>query len=237
MFNGTSLKKKVNLHDLRLVDNIAEKSSRVVLISRTIIPSSTINGMQVGKNVNLRLLNNAPINKIKQGSRVVKKSWIPKEEMPRGTIVMMKTLRRDVFVQWDQIEESVNLHDIRLESNQHCTNREIEEGSRVVKIVLTSKEKSNVGTIVKVNITRQTARVRWDKQSEEKVQLYKLRLVGNYLTVCYMADEHNVSHIFSRIQSEDSKGKEMPARFDVKLTGYAFACGILEKSEVSASER
>ncbi|VDI32559.1 Hypothetical predicted protein [Mytilus galloprovincialis] len=246
--------------------------------------------------------------------------------MPRGTIVMMKTLRRDVFVQWDQIEESVNLHNIRLESNQHCTNREIEEGSRVVKIVLTSKEKSNVGTIVKVNITRQTARVRWDKQSEEKVQLYKLRLVGNYLTdkiengsrvvrktqttrdeipfgtivninqsknevhvkwdkpeekvnpldlrlydnspsevkhtnvtcdecytyplrgirwkclhcdsydlctVCYMADEHNVSHIFSRIQSEDSKGKEMPARFDVKLTGYAFACGILEKSEVS----
>lgn len=25
----------------------------------------------------------------------------------------------------------------------------------------------------------------------------------------------------------------MPARFDVKLTGYAFACGIQEKSEVS----
>ncbi|XP_063448006.1 uncharacterized protein LOC134727555 [Mytilus trossulus] len=246
--------------------------------------------------------------------------------MPRGTIIMMKTLRRDVFVQWDQIEESVNLHDIRLEYNQNCTNREIEEGSRVVKIVWTTKDKSYVGTIVKVNITRQTARVQWDKQPEEKVQLCKLRLVGNYLTdkiekgsrvvkktqttldeipfgtivninqsknevhvkwdtpeekvnpldlrlydnspsevkhtnvtcdecytyplrgirwkclhcdsydlctVCYMADEHNVSHIFSRIQSEDSKGKEMPARFDVKLTGYAFACGILEKSEVS----
>lgn len=25
----------------------------------------------------------------------------------------------------------------------------------------------------------------------------------------------------------------MPARFDVKLTGYAFACGIQEKSDVS----
>lgn len=74
---------------------------------------------------------------------------------------------------------------VRLAFKNICTcslDREIEEGSRVVKIVLTSKEKSNVGTIVKVNITRQTARVRWDKQSEEKVQLYKLRLVGNYLT-------------------------------------------------------
>ncbi|OPL33606.1 hypothetical protein AM593_02538, partial [Mytilus galloprovincialis] len=55
----------------------------------------------------------------------------------------------------------------------------------------------------------------------------------NLCTVCYMADEHNVSHIFSRILSEDSKGEEMPARFDVKLTGYAFAFGIQENAEVS----
>ncbi|CAG2256277.1 MIB [Mytilus edulis] len=50
-------------------------------------------------------------------------------------------------------------------------------------------------------------------------------------TVCYMADEHNVSHIFSRIQSEDSKGKEMPARFDVTLTGYAFALGAYKRMQ------
>ncbi|OPL33397.1 hypothetical protein AM593_03373, partial [Mytilus galloprovincialis] len=155
-------------------------------MSRTIIPSSTVSDMQVGKNVNLRLLDNAPLKKIKQGSRVVKKSWIPKEEMPRGTIVMVKTLRREVYVQWDQIEEKVNLHDIRLESSQPCSNREKEEGSRVVKIVWTSEDKSYVGTIVKVNITKQTARVQWDKQPEEKVQLYKLRLVGNYLTGIYI---------------------------------------------------
>ncbi|XP_071179857.1 uncharacterized protein [Mytilus edulis] len=319
------IEEKVNLRDLRLVA-ATEKSSRVVLMSRTIIPSSTVSEMQVGKNVNLRLLDNAPIKKIKQGSRVVKKSWIPKEEKPLGTIVMVKTLRREVYVQWDQIEEKVNLHDIRLEYSQPCANRAKEEGSRVIKILWTSEDKSYVGTIVKVNITRQTARVRWDKQPEEKVQLYKLRVIGNYLTdkiekgsrvvkktqttreeipfgtivninqstkevqvkwdkpeekvnpldlrlydnapsgvkhmnvtcdecytyplrgirwkclhcdcynlctVCYMADEHNVSHIFSRIQSEDSKGKELPARFDVKLTGYVFALGIQENAEVS----
>ncbi|CAC5421436.1 unnamed protein product [Mytilus coruscus] len=323
------LEEKVNLLDLRLVDNAAEKkekSSRVVFISRTIMRSSTVSSMQVGRNVNLRLLDNAPIKKIEQGSRVVKKSWTPKEEMPLGTIVMVKTLRSEVYVQWDQIEEKVHLHDIRLESSQQCANREKEEGSRVVKIVWKPKDESYVGTIVKVNKTKQTARVRWDKQPEEKINLYKLRLVGNYLTdkieigsrvvkksqttreeipfgtivninqlkkevhvrwdkpeekvnpldlrlydnapsgvkhtnvtcnecytyplhgirwkclhcdsydlcsVCYMVDEHNVNHIFSRIQSEDSKGKEMPARFDVKLTGYAFACGILENAEVS----
>lgn len=31
-------------------------------MSRTIIPSSTVSDMQVGKNVNLRLLDNAPIS-------------------------------------------------------------------------------------------------------------------------------------------------------------------------------
>ncbi|CAC5374192.1 MIB [Mytilus coruscus] len=319
------IEEKVNLLNLRLVA-ATEISSRVVLISRTITHSSTVSGMQVGRNVNLRLLDNVPIKKIEQGSRVVKKSWIPKEEMPSGTIIMLKTSRREAYVQWDQIEEKVDLHDIRLESSQQCANREKEEGSRVVKIAWTSKEESYVGTIVKVNKTKQTARVQWDKQPEEKVKLFNLRLVGNYLTdkieigsrvvkktqttreeipfgtivnihqstkevqvqwdkpvekvnpldlrlydntpsgvkhtnvkcdecytyplrgirwkclhcdsydlcsVCYMADEHNVSHIFSRIQSEDSKGKEMPARFDVKLTGYAFACGIQENAEVS----
>ncbi|CAG2198480.1 MIB [Mytilus edulis] len=320
------LEEKVNLLDLRLVDNAAEKSSRVVLISQTIIPRSTVSSMQVGKNVNLRLLDSAPINKIKQGSRVVKKSWIPKEEKPLGTIVKMKTFRREVYVQWDLIEENVDLHDIRLESNHQFANREKEVGSRVIKIVWKSEDKHYVGTIVKVNKKNQTARVQLDKQPEEKVKVYILRLVGNYLTdkiekgsrvvkksqrtqeeipfgtvvninkskeevqvkwdkpeekvylldirlydnaqsgvkhvnvtcdecyiyplrgirwkclhcdsydlcaICYMADEHNISHIFSQIQSEDSKGKEMPARFDVNLTGYAFACGIQEKSEVS----
>ncbi|CAG2211780.1 MIB [Mytilus edulis] len=236
----------------RITDRYAgENSSRVVLMSRTIIPSSTVSDMQ----------------KNKTRFKSSKKSWIPKEEKPLGTIVMVKTLRREVYVQWDQIEEKINLHDIRLESSQPCANREKEEGSRVIKILWTSEDKSYVGTIVKVNITRQTARVRWDKQPEEKVQLYKLRVIGNYLTgvkhmnvtcdecytyplrgirwkclhcdsydlctVCYMADEHKISHIFSRIQSEDSKGKELPARFDVKLTGYAFALGIQENAEVS----
>ncbi|CAG2194455.1 MIB [Mytilus edulis] len=198
--------------------------------------------------LDLRLV--AATEKLKQGSRVVKKSWIPKEEKPLGTITMVKTLRREVYVNGTRLRK-----------------REKEEGSRVVKIVWKSEDKSYVGTIVKINIPRQTACVRWDKQPDEKVQLYKLRLIGNYLTgvkhtnvtcdecytyplrgirwkclhcdsydlctVCYMADEHNVSHIFSRIQSEDSKGKEMPARFDVTLTGYAFALGIQENAEVS----
>ncbi|CAG2200765.1 MIB [Mytilus edulis] len=269
------LEEKVNLHDLRLVA-ATEKRSNVVLISRTIIRSSTVSSMQ---------------KKIEQASRVVKKSWIPKEEMPLGTITIVKTLRREV--------------------NNSFLDREKEEGSRVVRIAWTSNEESYVGTIVKVNKTKQTARVRWDKQPEEKVKLCKLRLVGNnqtdkieigsrvvkktqttreeipfgtivnihqskkkskfigtslkkrvkhsnvtcdecytyplrgirwkclhcdsydLCTVCYMADEHNVSHIFSRILSEDSKGEEMPARFDVKLTGYAFALGIQENAEVS----
>lgn len=60
--------------------------------------------------------------------------------------------------------------------------REKEEGSRVVRIAWTPKEESYVGTIVKVNTTKQTACVRWDKQPEDKVKLYNLRLVGNYLT-------------------------------------------------------
>ncbi|XP_076109064.1 uncharacterized protein LOC143077065 [Mytilus galloprovincialis] len=102
--------------------------------------------------------------------------------MPLGTITMVKTLRREVYVQWDQIEEKVDLHDIRLESSQQSTNREKEEGSRVVRIAWTSNEESYVGTIVKVNKTKQTARVRWDIQPEEKVKLCKLRLVGNNLT-------------------------------------------------------
>ncbi|VDI44506.1 Hypothetical predicted protein [Mytilus galloprovincialis] len=174
------IEEKVNLLDLRLVA-ATEKTSRVVLMSQTIIPSSTVSGMQVGKNVNLRLLDNAPIKKIEQVQRVVKKSWIPKEEMPIGTIVMVKTLKREVDVQWDQIEENVDLHNIRLESNQHCAEREKEEGARVVKIARTSEDKSCVGTIVKANKTKQTARVLWNKLPEEKVKLSKLRLVGNYL--------------------------------------------------------
>ncbi|CAC5374194.1 MIB [Mytilus coruscus] len=325
------LEEKVNLLDLRLVDNAPtekkEKSSRVVLISRTAINNSTVSGMQSEKKINLRLLDNTPIEKIEQGARVVKKSWIPKEEMPSGTIVMVKKSRKEVHVQWDQIEEKVDLHDLRLAASLHCASSEKKEGSRVVKVLSTSKEESSLGTIVKVNKTKRTARVQWDKQPEEKVKLVKLRLVGNYLvtekiekgsrvvkrsqttkeeipfgtivninqfknevhvkwdkpeekvdpldlrlydnapsgvkhtnvtcdecytyplrgirwkclhcgsydlcTVCYMVDEHNVNHIFSRIQSEDSKGKDMPARFDEKLTGYAFACGILENAEVS----
>ncbi|XP_052074304.1 uncharacterized protein LOC127712112 isoform X5 [Mytilus californianus] len=324
------LEEKVNLLDLRLVDNAPtekkEKSSRVVLTSRTTINNSTVSGMQVERKVNLRLLDNAPMEKMEQGARVVKKSWTPKEEMPLGTIVMVKKSRKEVNVQWDQIEEKVDLQDLRLASSFQCVNSEKKEGSRVVKVESTTKEESSLGTIIKVNKTKQTARVQWDKQPEEKVKLVKLRLVGNYLTdkiekgsrvvkrsqttreeipfgtivninqfknevqvkwdkpeekvdpldlrlydnapsgvkhtnvtcdecytyplrgirwkclhcdsydlctVCYMVDEHNVNHIFSRIQSEDSKGKEISPRFDVNLTGYAFACGILENAEVS----
>ncbi|XP_063448005.1 uncharacterized protein LOC134727554 [Mytilus trossulus] len=324
------LEEKVNQLDLRLLDNAPtekkEKSSRVVLISRTTINNSTASGIHPERKVNLRLLDNAPIDKIEHGARVVKKSWTPKEEMPLGTIVMVKKARKEVHVQWDQIEEKVNLHDIRLASDLHCTNSEKKESSRVVKLLSTANEENCLGTIVKVNKTKQTARVQWDKKPDEKVKMVKLRLVSNYLTekiengsrvvkrsqttreeipfgtivninqfknevqvkwdkpeekvdpldlrlydnapsgvkhanvtcdecytyplrgirwkclhcdsydlctVCYMVDEHNVNHIFSRIQSEDSKGKELAARFDVKLTGYAFACGILENAEVS----
>lgn len=38
-----------------------EKSSRVVLISRTTINNSTVSGIQAERKVNLRLLDNAPI--------------------------------------------------------------------------------------------------------------------------------------------------------------------------------
>ncbi|CAG2256279.1 MIB [Mytilus edulis] len=291
-----------------------EKSSRVVLISRTTINNSTASGIHPERKVNLRLLDNAPIDKIEHGARVVKKSWTPKEEMPLGTIVMVKKSRKEVHVQWDQIEEKVDLHNLRLASSLHCTtvNSEKKEGSRVVKVLSTSNEENCLGTIVKVNKTKQTARVQWAMQPEEKneaeegcrvvkrsqttreeipfgtivninqfknevqvkwdkpaenvdpldLRLYdnapsgvrhtnvtcdecytyplcgirwKCLYCGSYdlCSVCYMVDEHNVNHIFSRIQSEDSKGKEMPARFDVKLTRYAFACGIFEYAEVS----
>lgn len=43
--------------------------------------------------------------------------------MPLGTIVMVKKARKEVYVQWDQIEEKVNLHDIRLASSLNCAKR------------------------------------------------------------------------------------------------------------------
>lgn len=45
---------------------------------------------------------------------------------------------------------------------------------------------------------------------------------------------HEINPFFiTQIVFSLSYRKEMPARFDVKLTGYAFACGIQEKAEVS----
>ncbi|CAG2202719.1 MIB [Mytilus edulis] len=215
------LEEKVNLLDLRLLDNAPtekkEKSSRVVLISRTTINNSTVSGIQAERKVNLRLLDNAPIDKIEhgspiilqkkieKGSRVVKRSQTTREDIPFGTIVNINQFKNEVQVKWDKPEEKVDPLDLRLYDNAP---------SGVKHSNVTCDE----------CYTYPLRGIRWKCLHCDSYDL---------CTVCYMVDEHNVNHIFSRIQSEDSKGKELPTRFDVKLTGYAFACGILENAEVS----
>ncbi|CAG2256278.1 TRPM2 [Mytilus edulis] len=132
--------------------------------------------------------------KIKQQSRVVKTSWTPKEDMQLGTIVKVKRSGKEVYVQWDKIEEKVNLLDLRLVTATENSSRVVLMSRTIIpsstvsdmqvgkNVNLRLLDNAPISTIVKVNIMLQTARVRWDKQPEEKVQLYKLRVIGNYLT-------------------------------------------------------
>ncbi|CAC5375132.1 MIB [Mytilus coruscus] len=141
-----------------------------------------------------------------KGLRVVEKSWKPEEEKKLGTIV--NESGKEVDVQWDKpgpIATSLKLSELRLFDNG---------GTGVLHNNVACNECN----------TYPLRGLRWKCLNCDDYDL---------CTFCYMADAHNLRHIFLRFKRNDSKGVEIPPRLPLKCTGYAFACGILKNAIVN----
>ncbi|CAC5421435.1 MIB [Mytilus coruscus] len=148
--------------------------------------------------------NRCPNEKVMKGLTVVEKSWTQEEEKTLGTII--KESVKEVDVQWDKpgpIVTSLKLSELRLFDNGGVLHNNV------------ACSECN---------TYPLRGLRWKCINCDDYDL---------CTFCYMADAHNLRHIFIRFKRNDSKGVEIPQRLPLKFTGYAFACGILQNAVVN----
>ncbi|CAC5421441.1 unnamed protein product [Mytilus coruscus] len=204
--NCPNTKKTNDSHEL-LTTEIQDQPSVQGILSQF----STFAGYKITKGY--------PGEKIKIGTRVVKRKDKPTlptasasstDRIHLGTICNVSNYGTKVIVQWDN---SVEKETFSVEKDQF--DLRLFDNAQTVKHTHSTCNACNKHPL---------SGIRCKCLNCDDIDL---------CTFCYMCDAHDVSHIFNRIESEDSKGEKVPPREDIQWTGYKYACGILENAEVS----